>query len=121
MRVTDLGGHSGCQILLCETDENEVYVRKISSSLEYNQRIIVQAQKQASYKSNTIKTPAILNQGYTEQGLFYFDMEYGQGITLAEYIKSMEIGRVRGMVEILVNELVCTESDGEIRLFQMKK
>ena len=114
MRVTDLGGHSGCQILLCETDENEVYVRKISSSLEYNKRIIVQAQKQASYKSNTIKTPAILNQGYTEQGLFYFDMEYVQGITLAEYIKSMEIGRVRGMVEILVNELVCTESDGEI-------
>ena len=30
MHTTDLGGHSGCQILLCETEENLVFVRKIS-------------------------------------------------------------------------------------------
>ena len=47
MHTTDLGGHSGCQILLCETEENLVFVRKISSNIEYNQRLIKQAEKQS--------------------------------------------------------------------------
>ena len=33
-------------------------------------------------------------------------MEYVQGVTLAEYIKTMEIGKVKGLVEALVSSLV---------------
>lgn len=114
MRITDLGGHSGCQILLCEADDGKVFVRKISSSLEYNNRLINQANKQSTYKNHIIKAPVIFNEGYMEEGLYYYDMEYIQGITLAEYIKSIEIGDIRGVVEVLVNELVCNYSQDKI-------
>ena len=60
MNVTDMGGHSGCKILLCEDDDNNSFVRKISSDVEYNVRLKIQAEKQASFLSKTIKTPRIL-------------------------------------------------------------
>ena len=48
----------------------------------------------------------MLDHGYTDDGLFFFDMEYVQGVTLAEYIKTMEIGKVKGIVESLVSTIV---------------
>lgn len=110
MHIIDLGGHSGCKILLCETEDNKVFVRKISSDADYNKRLKIQAEKQAMFKSNTIKVPAVLEQGYTEEGLFYFDMEYVQGITMAEYMKSIEIGKVRGLVEAVVKNVVSDQN-----------
>lgn len=106
MQITDLGGHSGCRILLCEAEDNNVFVRKISSSVEYNKRLLVQAEKQKNYKNKTIKTPKVYEIGYNEEGLLYFDMEYIQGITLAEYMKTIEIGKVRVVVESIVSNIV---------------
>jgi hypothetical protein len=111
MNISDLGGHSGCRILLYEIEDNNVFVRKIARDLDYNERLIVQADKQRQYKSTTIKTPMILKAGYTEDGLYYFDMEYIHGITLAEYMKTIEIGKVRGIVETIVNNIVDSEHD----------
>lgn len=105
MRVTDLGGHSGCKILLCE-EGNGAYVRKKSGSLEYNARLQNQAKKQADFNNMLIKAPRIIDTGYDEKGLFYFDMEYVQGITLAEYIKTIEIGKIRNLVTSIVTNIV---------------
>lgn len=110
MHITDLGGHSGCKVLLCETDDNIVFVRKLSSDVEYNKRLMAQAQKQDRFKSKTIKVPAVLEKGYTEEGLFYFDMEYIQGITMAECMKTIEIGKVRGLIETIVNDILVQRS-----------
>lgn len=106
MNKYDLGGHSGCQIYLVEEDDGRVFVRKISKDKAYNNRLRAQSEKQASFSGDPIKTPKVLNDGYTETGLYFFDMEYIQGVTLAEYIKTMEIGKIKGLVEILVNSLV---------------
>lgn len=106
MNCYNLGGHSGCQIHLIEDDEGNVYVRKISGDDSYNNRLKIQCKKQADFKSRFIKAPMVYRQGYTEEGLFYFDMEYIQGMTLAEYIKTMEIGKVKGLVESLVFSLI---------------
>lgn len=106
MQITDLGGHSGCKILLCEEDDNSTFVRKISSSQDYNDRLKQQAEKQKSFNSTVIKAPSVKATGYTEEGLFYFDMEYIQGITLAEYMNTIEIGKVRGLVEAIVNNMI---------------
>lgn len=106
MVVTDLGGHSGCKILLCEKRNNEVFVRKVSSDQNYNKRLQIQVEKQANYSNSRIKAPKVFNSGYTEDGLFYFDMEYIQGITMSEYIKTIEIGRVRSVCEEIVNNIV---------------
>lgn len=106
MNKYNLGGHSGCQIYLIEEDDGNVYVRKISKNQEYNDRLKKQSEKQAEFSGEPIKSPKVFNQGYTEDGLFFFDMEYVQGVTLAEYIKTMEIGKVKGLVEALVSSLV---------------
>ncbi len=111
MNITDLGGHSGCTILLCEKDDNEVFVRKISGDITYNKRLEIQAKKQAEYNNSRIKVPKIILTGYTEENLFYFDMEYIQGITMAEYIKTIEIGKVRSICETIVNNVVCINAD----------
>jgi thiamine kinase-like enzyme len=101
-----LGGHSGCQIFLIEDDDGQVFVRKISKDKDYNPRLKIQSEKQTAFHSEIILAPEVLKNGYTNDGLFFFDMEYIQGITLAEYIKTMEIGKVKGLVESLVRSLV---------------
>lgn len=106
MQTTDLGGHSGCRILLCENEDNITFVRKISSSKEYNKRLRTQVDKQRAFSFPNIRAPYILSDGYTDEGLYYFDMEYIQGITLSEYMKSIKIGDVRKIVETIVSEIV---------------
>lgn len=106
MNITNLGGHSGCRILLCEEDDNKVYVRKISSDINYNERLKIQADKQASFNSNVVKVPCVFSTGYTQDGLYYFDMEYIQGITMAKYMQTIEIGKVRGLVESIIKDIV---------------
>ena len=106
MNITNLGGHSGCRILLCEEDDNKVYVRKISSDKNYNERLKIQADKQTSFNSNVVKVPRVFSTGYTQDGLYYFDMEYIQGITMAKYMQTIEIGKVRGLVESIIKDIV---------------
>lgn len=106
MNSYNLGGHSGCAIYLIENDDGSVFVRKISKDISYNERLKIQCKKQAEFKAGSIKAPAVYNSGINEDGLFYFDMEYISGITLAEYIKSVEIGKVHDLVSILVDNLV---------------
>lgn len=106
MNSYNLGGHSGCQIHLIENDDGNTFVRKISKDADYNNRLKAQSEKQAAFNGDFVKAPAVLNCGYTEDGLYFFDMEYIRGITLSEYIKTMEIGKVKGLVESLVDSLV---------------
>ena len=51
MSITNLGGHSGCKVLLCEEDDNGIFVRKISGDIDYNKRLEIQAKKQSEFKS----------------------------------------------------------------------
>ena len=113
MSITNLGGHSGCKVLLCEEDDNGIFVRKISGDIDYNKRLEIQAKKQSEFKSKRIKTPSVLKQGHTGDGLFYFDMEYIQGITMAEYLQTIEIGKVRGLVETIVHDIVSIDGNGK--------
>lgn len=106
MNRYNLGGHSGCKIFLIEDDEGKVFVRKISKDKDYNDRLKKQSEKQASFLKDSIRAPKVYSQGYTEDGLYFFDMEYIQGITLAKYIKTMEIGKIKGLVEALTSNLV---------------
>lgn len=122
MIQSNLCGHSGCRILLCEADNEEVFVRKISSSEEYNQRLKKQADKQKEFEGIKVTSPKILGEGYTDDNLFYFDMEYIKGITLSEYIKSIEIGRIRNIVETLIMNIFPKREKCEVHqdIFQQK-
>ena len=65
------------------------FVRKISKSVDYNERLENQMKKQIFFYENLatekITTPKILECGQ-EGELFYFDMEYIKGITLIEQV-----------------------------------
>jgi hypothetical protein len=107
MRTINLGGHSGCRILLFEGEQlKNPFVRKISSDINYNKRLKTQMKKQKDFKQGSVKAPLVLNDGYTDDGLYFFDMEYIQGITLAEYIKSLEVCKIHGLVDDIVSHIV---------------
>lgn len=125
MIVSDLGGHSGCKIYLCEDDvTGKSYVRKISASINYNKRLLHQAKKQNEYLSDSIRVPKIFEQGYTENGLYYFDMEYIKGITLAKYITQVEMVKIRELVENITDGIMSNigiEKDADAgKIFQSK-
>lgn len=109
MNCYNLGGHSGCGIFLYESEDGANFVRKVSKDIAYNERLRVQCEKQRSYENGAIRVPKVLNDGVDDNGLFYFDMEYIRGVTLAEYIKTIEIGKIRGLVDMLVGSLVPAE------------
>lgn len=104
MRTKALRGHSGCKVLLCE-DDRKAFVRKISGSSDYNARLQAQAYKQMHFDSQFINTPKVLGSGVTGDGLYYFDMEYIRGVTLAEYMRRIEIGKIRGIVSGLIGHI----------------
>lgn len=114
MITTELGGHSGCRILLCEPEDGNPFVRKISKDIDYNKRLINQKQKQENFKSSSIKVPLVLADGYTNSGHYYFDMEYIHGNTLAEYIKSIEISKVGEVVRKIITGMSETSKDGVV-------
>lgn len=106
MNSYNLGGHSGCLVYLMEDDDGNAFIRKVSRDLEYNERLRAQCRKQQEFHRTPIQVPTVRNEGYTEAALYYFDMEYIPGITLSEYIKTMEIGKIQGLVEILTSGLI---------------
>ena len=99
MLIKELKGHSGCKVLLYENN-NKKFVRKISASLDYNERLRRQMLKQASFKSTHIMKPEIYNQG-EEKGLFFFDMEYVGGTQFNNYISLNTIQNSDAVLEKL--------------------
>ena len=83
--VKTMEGNSGCTVKLFKTEKTS-FVRKYSSCPEYNSRLEEQCRKQNFYNTTAgVSAPAVRSWGY-ENGLFYFDMDYIHGHTLAEII-----------------------------------
>ena len=104
MLVKNLGGHSGCRIYLYE-EKGNYFVRKYSGSLDYNQRLYSQCIKQMKFKSESIHVPQVLRMEYDDKGLFYFDMEYVQGVTLAKYISKIDVSDIQGLASTIIKNI----------------
>ena len=100
-----LAGHSGCKIYLMEDENKRPFVRKFSKDINYNERLKLQCEKQKNFHSLILKAPKVLACGINEEGLFYFDMEYIHGITLAEYIKKIHVSEIQEIVNILTSQI----------------
>lgn len=86
-----LSGHSGCELYL--TPEGNV--RKVSSSVQYNSRLIEQANKQELFKSSLgISSPKVLSVS-TKSELHYFDMEYIGAETFSKYLVNEDFSEVK--------------------------
>ncbi|MCK9568359.1 phosphotransferase [Candidatus Pacearchaeota archaeon] len=103
--IKELSGFSGCKINLY-SKEGKLFVRKISSSLEYNNRLKMQMEKQKFFfdnlKNERISTPEIYDSGYTNTSLFFFDMEYIPSITLIEHVLNSPPDKLKKISEILL-------------------
>ena len=68
MKSIKLKGHSGCKISLLE-DKEKLFVRKVSSNPEYNDRLFTQIRKQKKFKHHLIASPIVFNTFYLEKNL----------------------------------------------------
>jgi tRNA A-37 threonylcarbamoyl transferase component Bud32 len=97
----NLNGHSGCDVVLMRR-ENNFFVRKTSSTKEYNERLRRQFIKQELFYSNEIKVPKIFNSGF-EDNLFFFDMEYVEGRSFFDFIKFESIQNIQNKFETILD------------------
>lgn len=100
--IVKLNGHSGCVVTLMQEGE-KVFVKKISSSPSYNSRL----QKQMRLQEIAAKTkdvPKIYSCGMIGS-LFYFDMQYIPGVTLAESLEDMNSTTIKNVMYALITNL----------------
>ena len=98
-----MNGHSGCRVLLCQVKDKK-FVRKISSSVSYNDRLYKQMIKQKNFTHNVIKTPTVIDDGYNKE-LFYFDMEFVGGMPFHNFVSLNVIQNVTPLFESLCSFL----------------
>ena len=99
MIIKQLNGHSGCKVLLYE-EKNKKFVRKISKSIDYNDRLIAQCEKQKTFKSSFIRTPCVFDEGIKDD-LYFFDMQYINGITFNGFISTNPIQNINPIIDKL--------------------
>ena len=120
--IQTLSGHSGCNLNLYK-DNEKIFLRKDAGSISYNRRLKKQFIKQKNFNLEKIKTPKIFEYGFNESGIFYFDMEYINGMTLSEYMKQIKIKEIVDLVTLLFEALPITKSlscPHAQRIFQKK-
>ena len=102
--IKSLSGHSGCNLNLYK-DNDKIFLRKDAGNISYNRRLKKQFIKQKKFNLDKVKTPKIFEYGINEDGVFYFDMEYINGITLSEYMKQIKIKEIVDLVTLLFEAL----------------
>lgn len=106
--IKPLAGHSGCGLNLYKQN-NMLFLRKDSGNSSYNRRLKKQYIKQNKFFSGIVKTPQIINYGNIN-GLFYFDMEFLNGVTLAEYMSNIKIKEINYLISLLFKSLPVSDS-----------
>lgn len=106
-KLKELSGHSGCRLCLYQKNE-KYFVRKDAGNVSYNRRLKKQFIKQKYFTLSDIKTPAILAYG-VKDGIFFFDMEYVQGATLANIFKNIQLNEIEHLIELLFNSLLINQ------------
>lgn len=100
-----LTGHSGCSVSVIENN-NRYFVRKKSKNHEYNNRLKQQYEKQKNLELGKIKSTPTFGEGYDDNGLYYFDMEYLNGMTLAKAISIISLEHIYNLsVRLLGNPI----------------
>ena len=102
-----LSGHSGCEISLFQGPDG-LFVRKTAGRTDYNKRLRIQLAKQLAYKStqnpNDIHAPKIYGTGVCDN-IFYFDMQYLECRTMAEYMNNISDNELQRFVNLVMHEL----------------
>lgn len=107
--IKNLKGYSGCPLYLINSGERLI-VRKLSATRDYNKRLQQQCLKQAEFvEEGVVTTPDVIAEGYTDDNLYFFEMEYIKGQTFSNYLQTCSIDDFLGRLKVLVNW--CISSD----------
>lgn len=101
--VKSLSGHSGCTVDLCKMADN-FFIRKTAGVAGYNKRLKKQYIKQLKFELSGVSVPKIYNHGSISD-VFYFDMEFVDGITLAEYMHKIKVKEIVDLMTVLFKAL----------------
>lgn len=115
----NLHGHSGCNVKIINVHNCPV-VRKISSSEEYNARLEQQYKKQKQMSLGDVQVTPVQGCGYIN-GLFYFDMDYVNGTTLSEYLKSISLSEISTLVDHVMSHIYVADYDLDAKPIFLKK
>jgi serine/threonine protein kinase len=99
-QLKELKGHSGCHVFLCERG-NTRFVKKVSGDAGYAQRLERQMLKQRAFEHSWIRKPSVFESG-TEDDLFYFTMEYVNGVQLSTFISRNTVRDVDPLIDQLL-------------------
>ncbi len=99
-QLKELKGHSGCHVFLCERG-NTRFVKKVSGTTAYSQRLEQQMFKQLAFEHSWIRKPSVYESG-TENDRFYFTMEYVNGVQLSTFISRNTVQNFDPIVEQLL-------------------
>lgn len=105
--IKKLNGYSGCKLDLMSNNDT-LFVKKTSNIPQYNMRLKKQLKKQLNFKSEAVKAPKIYDYNYNEDGLFYFNMEFVSGKTLAEYTQDILITEIIDFIKCLFKSIYFT-------------
>lgn len=99
IHIMDFKGHSGCKINLCSLND-KLFVRKISKSPDYNDRLAKQMLLQDEY-AKKCRAPKVYGQG-VQNDLFYFDMEYINSESFALALESMDFEVIQANMNSII-------------------
>lgn len=114
-----LNGYSGCTLQIITIDGIN-YVKKISAGKSYNSRLMAQKKKQERISISGFKTCSVISEGI-DDGLYYFVMDYINGINLAEYISSVPLNDLDRYADVFMkNVKTGNENEAAIPVFREK-
>ncbi len=102
--IKELSGHSGCRLNLYK-DHSRIFLRKDAGDVSYNKRLKKQYIKQKKFALKDVKTPEVFDCGVDDDGIFYFDMEYINGIAMSEYMNQIKIKEIVDLIGLLFKAL----------------
>jgi hypothetical protein len=100
--VRQLDGYSGARLYLMK-QANTWFVRKISQDAEANTRLQIQCAKQKEWAlipDRVIQCPQIYRDGFLN-GLFFFDMEFIQGLDGVSFLSSANQYEVKHFCDVI--------------------
>lgn len=109
-----LSGRSGCNLDLI-AEHNSFIVRKYSKNSGYNQRLVLQAEKQKGFREFGIfRAPDIIQ--IINDELVYFDMKYVAGEKYSEYFGRITKQELDGFISNIIDYLNNNISNSEITI-----
>lgn len=113
-----LRGNSGCDISVIE-NSGRLIVKKTSRDERYNDRLYRQYVKQKGFTSSVF-SPAETYGFALEDGRASFTMEYLNGMTMAEALRTLELSQVPGLGSVMMSVIPrdirrCESANGAFR------